>query len=76
MLAALVFAPLAGDLVRGDDRDLRPQLPHLGEHRLLVARVGVGMQEADRDRLDALRPKIVEDRRQAGEIERLPLLAV
>ena len=62
---ALVLAPLAGDLVRRDDRDLRPQLAHALEHRLLVARVGVGVEQADRDRLDALGLEVVDDRRAA-----------
>ena len=54
------------DLVRGDGRDLRPELADAREHRLLVRRVGVGVEEADRDRLDALGAEVVEDLGQAA----------
>ena len=70
---ALVLAPLARDLVRGDRADLRPQPLHLGQHRLLVRRVRVRVQQADRDRLDALGPEVVEDRRQLAQVERRAL---
>jgi hypothetical protein len=73
---ALVFAPFPRDLVRGDDRDLRPQFLHLGERRLLVAGVSVRMQEADGDGLHAIPTEIVEDRGQPGEVERLHLDAL
>ena len=62
--------------MRGDDRDLGPELADAREHRLLVARIGVGVQQADRDRLDAVGPEVVDDRREPGEIERLALPAV
>jgi hypothetical protein len=47
-----------------------------GERRLFMAGIGVGMQEADGDRLDALGLEVVEDRRQARQVERLQLLAL
>jgi hypothetical protein len=59
--------------VRGDHADLGPQLAHALERRPLVPRIGVRVQQADRDRLDAGRPEVVEDRGQAREVERLPL---
>ena len=34
------------------------------------------MQQADRDRLHTVGPKVVDDRREAGELERLALAAV
>ena len=34
------------------------------------------MQEADRDRLDSLAAEVLDDRRQAGEVEGLSLAAV
>ena len=43
------------------------------EHRLLVRRVGVGVEQADRDRLDALGAEAVDDLRQPVQVERLPL---
>ena len=61
---ALVLAPLASDLVRRDGGYLRPLLAHAREHRLLVARVGVGVEQADRDRLDAVGAEVVDDRRK------------
>ena len=73
---ALVLAPLAGDRVRGDDGDLRPQLADALEHRLLMARVGVGVEQADGDRLDALGLEVLDDRRNAAQVERRALAAV
>ena len=70
---ALVLAPLARDLVRGDRADLGPQPADLGEHRLLVGRIGVGVEQADRDRLDALGAEVVEDRRQPVQVQRRAL---
>ena len=46
------------------------------EHRLLVRRIGVGVQQADRDRLDPLGAEVVEDRGQAAQVERPALAAV
>ena len=49
---------------------------NLGERRLLVARIGVGMEEAQRHRLHAIGPEIVENRLQPGQVERRHLLAL
>ena len=72
---ALVFAPLAGDLVRRDGRHARPEPPHLAEDRDLVGRIRVGVQQADRHRLDAGGPEPRQHVRQAGEVERHALPA-
>ena len=73
---ALVLAPLARDLVRGDGGDLRPQPLELGQRRLLVRRVGIGVEEADRDRLHAFRPEVRDDAGQRREVEGTQLVAV
>jgi len=69
-VGALVLAPLARDLVRGHRRDFRPEFLHLRQRRLLVGRVGVGINKADGDRLDAFGPEIVEDSGQPGKVQR------
>ena len=74
-VGALIFAPFAGDLVRGDGRRLRPEPAHRVERGLFMRRIGVGVQETDGDRLDALGLEVIEDRRQAGYIEGAALLA-
>ena len=74
-VAAFVLAPLAGDLVRGDHAHLRPQPAHLGQHGLLVRGVGVGVQEADRHRLDACGAEVIQDAGQGGKIQWLELVA-
>ena len=67
---ALVLAPLAGDL-RGD-RDVRAgqEVEEAIARGALVLGVGVGVQEADGDRLDALRAAGVGDGVELGELER------
>ena len=71
--AALVLAPLARDLVRRDGAHVRPELPEPLEHGDLVCRVRVGVQQADGDRLHLRGAEVVDDRRQAGEVQRRPL---
>ena len=73
---ALVLAPLPRDLVRGDHRDLGPQLAHALEHGHLVGRVRVRVDQADRDRLHAGGAEVVDDPRQRREVERLALDAL
>ena len=66
---ALVLAPLAGDL--GGDRDVRvgQELEEAIARGALVLGVGVGVQEADGDRLDALCAAGLGDGVELGELE-------
>ena len=58
--------------MRRDDGNLRPELADPLEDSLLVSRVGVCIEQADGDRLDALLAEVVDDRGQADEVERAP----
>src|SRR3546814_3094170 len=60
----LIFTPLAADLVRGEYRHLGPQTADLGEYRLFVRWLDIGMEEGDRDRFDAVAAEMVEQARQ------------
>jgi hypothetical protein len=74
VLARSVFAELGEDVGRDADRDLR-QL--FGEDCLGAAfmrRVGVGVQQADRDRFDAIGPQPLGDMPQRVLVERRHLL--
>ncbi len=66
----LVFAKLAQDFVAGGDEDVRADAAqHLAGHDL-VGRVGIGVQEADRHRLDAQRGEPVPERLDGGVVDR------
>ena len=71
---ALVLAHLARDLAGVRDRHVRQPLGQAGLRGALVVRVGVGVQEADRDRLDAQLGAAVGDRveRRARRAARAP----
>ena len=71
---ALVFPPFARDLVRCNREDFRPEALDLRLHRQFVARVRIGMEQADRDRLHAFRPEILQDPGNGREVQRLQLL--
>ncbi len=75
-VGALIFAPLAGDLVRCDHRYLGPARLDFGLQADFVVRVGIGVQQADGDRLYALgaeqRQRLVE----RGKVQRRDLVAV
>ena len=60
----------------GHRRDARPERAHLRQHFFLVGRIGVGMEQADRHGLDAFGLEAFDDRRQAGEVQRLALGAL
>ena len=72
---AFVLAPLARDLVGGDHRHLWPEPADLALHGLLVGRVGVGVKEADCDRLHPLGRKVRKDLGQWRQVYRMHLLA-
>ena len=72
---ALVLAPLARNAVRRHRVHLRPQTPHFRFGGAFVRIVGVGVQEADRHRLHALGPELLDDRRQGRQVERTHLRA-
>ena len=74
-VGALVFAPLASDLVRGDHGDVRPEPARFGHDRLLVRGVGVGVQQANGDGAHAFRAKRIENGRQIREVEGRRFLA-
>ena len=62
--------------MRGGDRDAGMALPDAGGCHALMRRVGVGMEEADRDRLDAVADEVVCLAVKVVEIERHQLAAV
>jgi hypothetical protein len=65
---ALVFAELGVDLAR--DRDIGEVRGEGQAQRLLVRRVRIGVEEADRDALHALAPEVSDDFGELGELER------
>ena len=74
-VAPFVFTPFPGDPVRGNRGHTRPERSHGCFRRAFVFRIGIGMQKADRDRLNALSPEIADDVFKPGEVERRHLLA-
>ena len=62
---ALVLVPLAGELGAGGDEHVGQELAQCLGRRLLVRRVDVGVDEADRQRLDLLVAQRVGERRRA-----------
>ena len=73
---SLVLAPHAGELMRSNDSGLRPSVLQRGLQSLLVARVGVRVQQADGDCLDPLSLEGVDDPRQLVERDRGQNLAM
>ena len=71
----LVLPPLPGDLVGGHGRHLGPELLDPGQEGLFMSRVGVGVEQADGHGLHPLRPEILQDGGQAGEVQGGGLLA-
>jgi hypothetical protein len=67
---ALVFAELAQDLVAERHEHLRAEAAQRRTRSDLVRRVGVGMQETHRHRLDAGRHQFARERLDARQIER------
>ena len=63
---AFVLADLGADLVRERDEEARDLLPQDLADTVLVRAVDVGVQEADRDRLDVLRAQV--RRRSCGRL--------
>ncbi len=65
------------DLGRGRDREAGEPGPRQRLHPLLVDRVRVGVEEADRERLDVVAvDRLVEDALDLRDVERLEHLAV
>ena len=66
---ALVLTPLARDAVRRHRVDFGPETPDLRFGGAFVRRVRVGVQEADRDRLDAVATEILDHRCQWRKVQ-------
>jgi len=73
---ALVLADLGHDLRRARDRHVRGDLADQRRQPSLVHRVHVGVQQADRDRLDALGDQLADDPARSVLVEGLPDLAI
>ena len=67
---ARIFLDLRQDFAADRDRHIRQRGPHRRGDRLLVRRIGVAVQQADRDAGDVLRAQHGDHRIQAGRIQR------